>query len=159
MSAKIRMPTLRYILATTPRRIWRWHAVEPQEGIPCTLKELVEEGHEDEDTNVFCTGETLSPAARAIALLNPAVLAEISYEGLSSTEALEHLERLRIHFDLLCKRIFKREQFEHGEDLEMMQTQLEKAMTLLRRWKSFTHEELQTWLKVQQQPPRGDEDL
>ena len=149
LSTKWRMPTLRYILSTVPRSVWEWRLVEGPDDNP--VRELVDVSS-SAPTHVYCLGQELTPVARAIAVLNPTVLAEISHECNSTSAALERLETLYFAIEQIRRRVSASE---HSDDLAVILSEIDAVTTLLRQRPFFAAEELH--VPAQTVPPPEDE--
>ena len=151
MTTTFRLPTVRYILATVPRHAWRWQLIETKDHD--TLHELVDDNSET-STQVFCVGGALTPVARAIALLNPAVLEEISAEDVMTTAMLERLTRIDVALGWLKHGLMQSHLYEFEKDAGSIQQQVKDVVTQLRQREVFADEQLRSWLQVP--PQEGD---
>lgn len=121
-----RFKVIRSLLSAVEPTAWRWQLVERASGLSWALEQ---EGAPP--TGIVAYGPTLSPQARMIGALHPAVLKEVSAEEAHIAEALETLmlaaHRLQRHH----QRVYRLKQREHYDDLRLAATDIAKVLELL----------------------------
>lgn len=145
MNAPLRLKTLRAILCATGVTPWRWVLLDSEGTAEAPVRMLVQDDAR-EQPNILAIGAVLSPQARAIALLHPAVLDEMSDIESLCVESLERLELVVRQLATVRRRAYAGHQREQYADLTFSLSEIAKAIALLKRTHWFlTQREFDAW--------------